>query len=151
MMRQQKTLGDVAKRVLLNAMRFLLLPLLGAFCLTLSAQDVDGARELALGDQCYEQKKYQEAFEHYTKASETGNAQAQYLVGSAYYTGEGTYRDYASAVTWLSVQQRRTMPRHNIIWRIATCMVEVYLATMTVPSNFLCSQLRISWQKHNSP
>ena len=130
MMKQQKTLGDVAKRVLLNAMRFLLLPLLGASCLTLSAQDVDGTRELALGDQCYEQKKYQEAFEHYTKASETGNAQAQYLVGSAYYTGEGTYRDYASAVTWFKRAAKKNHAKAQ--YNLAYC----YMYGRGVPRNY---------------
>ena len=132
MMKQQKTLGDVAKRVLLNAMRFLLLPLLGAFCLTLSAQDVDGTRELALGDQCYEQKKYQEAFEHYTKASETGNAQAQYLVGSAYYTGEGTYRDYASAVTWFkrAAKKNHAKAQYNLAYFLIESVLWLFEKTL---------------------
>ena len=130
MMKQRNTLGDVAKRVLPNAMRILLLPLFGAFCLTLSAQDVDGTRELALGDQCYEQKKYQEAFEHYTKASETGNAQAQYLVGSAYYTGEGTYRDYASAVTWFKRAAKKNHAKAQ--YNLAYC----YMYGRGVPRNY---------------
>lgn len=104
--------------------------LVWAFCMGLSAQDNIGLQELALGDECYKQKRFDKAFEHYMKASETGNVQAQFLVGYAYYTGEGTARDFASAVTWFKRAAKKNYPKAQ--YNLAYC----YMYGRGVPRNY---------------
>ena len=130
-MRNQTTSHDVDGHHILHAKRFWMLGLLlWSLCLGLYAQDLNGTQELALGDECYEQKKYKEAFEHYLKATESGNVQAQFLVGYAYYTGEGVDRDYASAVTWFKRAARKNYPKAQ--YNLAYC----YMYGRGVPRNY---------------
>lgn len=55
---------------------------------------------LRRGDDLYDAGRHKEAVEMYLRAAETGNPEAQFKTGYAFYNGEGTDRDYASAAMW---------------------------------------------------
>ena len=48
----------------------------------------------------FENEEYEQAFECFTKAAESGHAEAQYYLGKLYDDGDGVERDYAQASAW---------------------------------------------------
>lgn len=63
------------------------------------AQD-NAADMLIKGNELYDKKLYTEAVAYFQKAADKGLAEAQYLLGYAYYVGEGVERNYTTAVMW---------------------------------------------------
>ena len=63
-------------------------------------QAVDLTNLLAEANQYYQQKKYKEAYDLYTKAASQGNAEAQSNLGWMYQHGQCVAKDYQSAFFW---------------------------------------------------
>ena len=58
--------------------------------------------DFAKGFAAYESGDYATALKEWTPLAEQGNADAQLLVGSMYYAGEGVIQDYKTAVKWFT-------------------------------------------------
>lgn len=67
------------------------------FCAGLSA-----AADLAVGKQAYEKKDFAAAFKELSPLAEQGNAEAQFLLGEMYWTGQGVLKDNDRAIKWLT-------------------------------------------------
>ena len=82
-----------------------------------SAQ-VAAARHLAQGNTLYEQGQFEKAVAEYAEAARLGNAEAQFDLGYAYYNGEGTEKDYATAARWFkrSASQRFAKAEFNLAY-----------------------------------
>lgn len=69
-------------------------------CFTAAMADEKPEDWLRRGDEQYDAGRHKEALEMYLRAAGAGNAEAQFKAGYAFYNGEGTDRDYASAAMW---------------------------------------------------
>ena len=78
----------------------------------------DSALLLQRADSLYRMGNFKQAVEVYQKAAETGNAEAQFDIGYAYYTGEGTERDYTTAAMWFkrSAKQKFAKALYNLAY-----------------------------------
>ena len=78
----------------------------------------DGELLLHRADSLYRMGNFTQAVEVYQKAAETGNAEAQFDIGYAYYTGEGTERDYTTAAMWFkrSAKQKFAKALYNLAY-----------------------------------
>ena len=78
----------------------------------------DGESLLHRADSLYRMGNFKQAVEVYQKAAETGNAEAQFDIGYAYYTGEGTERDYTTAAMWFkrSAKQKFAKALYNLAY-----------------------------------
>lgn len=69
-------------------------------------------------DSLYRMGNFKQAVEVYQQAAETGNAEAQFDIGYAYYSGEGTERDYTTAAMWFkrSAKQKFAKALYNLAY-----------------------------------
>ena len=58
-------------------------------------------KQYELGIECFNKQEYSKAVEHFRKASEQGNADAQCWLGVCYYNGYGVTKSYTEAVKWI--------------------------------------------------
>ena len=78
----------------------------------------NGEKLLQRADSLYRMGNFEKAVEVYLQSAETGNAEAQFDIGYAYYTGEGTQRDYTSAAMWFkrSAKQNFAKAQYNLAY-----------------------------------
>lgn len=95
-----------------------------------SAQDGSDAIMQQAAD-AYAHGRYAEAVDCYRRAAvEKSDVQAQFYLGYAYYNGEGTDRDYATAVMWF---KRAAAKGHaKAQYNLAYC----YMKGNGVPANY---------------
>jgi TPR repeat protein len=63
---------------------------------------LSAAADLASAKHAYEQKDFATALKEITPLAEQGNAEAQFLLGKMYWSGQGVLKDNAAAVKWLT-------------------------------------------------
>lgn len=78
----------------------------------------NGEQLLHRADSLYRMGNFEKAVEVYLQSAEAGNAEAQFDIGYAYYTGEGTQRDYTSAAMWFkrSAKQNFAKAQYNLAY-----------------------------------
>ena len=81
-------------RFLLSLSMFLITTCMGA-----TAIADNGEQLLHRADSLYRMGNFEKAVEVYLQSAEAGNAEAQFDIGYAYYTGEGTQRDNTTLPT----------------------------------------------------
>jgi hypothetical protein len=62
---------------------------------------LSAAADLASAKRAYEEKDYATALKELTPLAQQGNADAQFLLGKMYWTGQGVLKDTEQAVKWL--------------------------------------------------
>ncbi|HYL37674.1 MAG TPA: tetratricopeptide repeat protein [Bryobacteraceae bacterium] len=62
---------------------------------------------MAAARHAYEEKDYTAALKELTPLAEQGNADAQFLLGKMYWTGQGVLKDNDQAVKWLTASATR--------------------------------------------
>lgn len=95
------------------------LPLLLACCSAQAMATTDkGTALLQRADSLYRAGNFEKAVEVYRQSAEEGNAEAQFDIGYAYYTGEGIGRDYTSAAMWFkrSAKQQFAKAMYNLAY-----------------------------------
>src|SRR5574344_1816324 len=95
----------------------------------LSAQNED-VNWLIKGDALYKAGQFENAVECYQKASEMGNAEAEFNLGYAYYNGEGINKDYASSAMWFKRSANQNFPKAQ--YNLAYC----YMNGRGVPCDY---------------
>lgn len=107
------------------------LPLLLA-CPAVSAEAAadNGAALLQKADSLYRAGDFDKAVEVYRQSAEEGNAEAQFDIGYAYYTGEGISRDYTSAAMWFKRSARQQFAK--AMYNLAYC----YMNGRGVPRDY---------------
>lgn len=90
----------------------------------------NGEQLLHRADSLYRMGHFEKAVDVYLQAAETGNAEAQFDVGYAYYTGEGTQRDYTSAAMWFKRSAKQKFAK--ALYNLAYC----YMNGRGVPRNY---------------
>lgn len=100
-------------RFLLSLSMFLITTCMGA-----TAIADNGEQLLHRADSLYRMGNFEKAVEVYLQSAEAGNAEAQFDIGYAYYTGEGTQRDYTSAAMWFkrSAKQNFAKAQYNLAY-----------------------------------
>lgn len=100
-------------RFLLSLSMFLITTCIGA-----TAIADNGEQLLHRADSLYRMGNFEKAVEVYLQSAEAGNAEAQFDIGYAYYTGEGTQRDYTSAAMWFkrSAKQNFAKAQYNLAY-----------------------------------
>lgn len=100
-------------RFLLSLSMFLITTCMGA-----TAIADNGEQLLHRADSLYRMGNLEKAVEVYLQSAEAGNAEAQFDIGYAYYTGEGTQRDYTSAAMWFkrSAKQNFAKAQYNLAY-----------------------------------
>ena len=100
-------------RFLLSLSMFLITTCMGA-----TAIADNGEQLLHRADSLYRKGNFEKAVEVYLQSAEAGNAEAQFDIGYAYYTGEGTQRDYTSAAMWFkrSAKQNFAKAQYNLAY-----------------------------------
>lgn len=100
-------------RFLLSLSIFLITTCMGA-----TAIADNGEQLLHRADSLYRMGNFEKAVEVYLQSAEAGNAEAQFDIGYAYYTGEGTQRDYTSAAMWFkrSAKQNFAKAQYNLAY-----------------------------------
>lgn len=100
-------------RFLLSLSMFLITTCMGA-----TAIADNGEQLLHRADSLYRMGNFEKAVEVYLQSAEAGNAEAQFDIGYAYYTGEGTQRDYTSAAMWFkrSAKQNFAKAQYNLTY-----------------------------------
>lgn len=100
-------------RFLLSLSMFLITTFMGA-----TAIADNGEQLLHRADSLYRIGNFEKAVEVYLQSAEAGNAEAQFDIGYAYYTGEGTQRDYTSAAMWFkrSAKQNFAKAQYNLAY-----------------------------------
>lgn len=100
-------------RFLLSLSLFLITTCMGA-----TAIADNGEQLLHRADSLYRMGNFERAVEVYLQSAEAGNAEAQFDIGYAYYTGEGTQRDYTSAAMWFkrSAKQNFAKAQYNLAY-----------------------------------
>lgn len=81
-------------------------------------QQKDGNALLHQADSLYRMGHYDQAVALYEQAAQAGNAEAQFDIGYAYYTGEGTTRNYTSAAMWFkrAAKQQFAKAQYNLAY-----------------------------------
>lgn len=102
-----------SRRFLLSLSMFLITTCMGA-----TAIADNGEQLLHRADSLYRMGNFEKAVEVYLQSAEAGNAEAQFDIGYAYYTGEGTQRDYTSAAMWFkrSAKQNFAKAQYNLAY-----------------------------------
>lgn len=102
-----------SRRFLLSLSMFLITTCMGA-----TAIADNGELLLHRADSLYRMGNFEKAVEVYLQSAEAGNAEAQFDIGYAYYTGEGTQRDYTSAAMWFkrSAKQNFAKAQYNLAY-----------------------------------
>lgn len=102
-----------SRRCLLSLSMFLITTCMGA-----TAIADNGEQLLHRADSLYRMGNFEKAVEVYLQSAEAGNAEAQFDIGYAYYTGEGTQRDYTSAAMWFkrSAKQNFAKAQYNLAY-----------------------------------
>lgn len=95
----------------------------------LSAQNED-VNWLIKGDALYKAGQFENAVACYQKASEMGNAEAEFNLGYAYYNGEGINKDYASSAMWFKRSANQNFPKAQ--YNLAYC----YMNGRGVPCDY---------------
>lgn len=92
--------------------------LLACFSATAMADTDKGTALLQRADSLYRAGNFEKAVEVYRQSAEEGNAEAQFDIGYAYYTGEGIGRDYTSAAMWFkrSAKQQFAKAMYNLAY-----------------------------------
>ena len=92
--------------------------LLACFSATAMADADKGTALLQRADSLYRAGNFEKAVEVYRQSAEEGNAEAQFDIGYAYYTGEGIGRDYTSAAMWFkrSAKQQFAKAMYNLAY-----------------------------------
>lgn len=87
-------------------------------CMGATAIADNGEQLLHRADSLYRMGNFEKAVEVYLQSAEAGNAEAQFDIGYAYYTGEGTQRDYTSAAMWFkrSAKQNFAKAQYNLAY-----------------------------------
>lgn len=100
-------------RFLLSLSMFLITTCMGA-----TAIADNGEQLLHRADSLYRMGNFEKAVEVYLQSAEAGNAEAQFDIGYAYYTGEGTQHDYTSAAMWFkrSAKQNFAKAQYNLAY-----------------------------------
>ena len=88
----------MSSRIVRRMFFFLAAVFLAVFACPVSGDDGDA--EFAAGKEAYEAQSYESAIEHFRKAAEKGNAEAQFKLGNCLYQGLGAEQDQAEAVKW---------------------------------------------------
>ena len=105
--------------------------LLFAIATALAAPDSDkGKALLQRGDSLYRQGNYVEAAKAYLLSANEGNAEAQFNIAYAYFTGEGIDRDYTSAAMWFKRAARQNFAKAQ--YNLAYC----YMNGRGVPRDY---------------
>lgn len=93
---------------------------IASFATTIQAMPNDDSAILLLhkADSLYRMGSFERAAEIYLQAAEKGNAEAQFDIGYAYYTGEGISRNYTSAAMWFkrSAKQNFAKAQYNLAY-----------------------------------
>ena len=102
-----------SRRFLLSLSMFLITTCMGATTIA-----DNGEQLLHRADSLYRMGNFEKAVEVYLQSAEAGNAEAQFDIGYAYYTGEGTQRDYTSAAMWFkrSAKQNFAKAQYNLAY-----------------------------------
>jgi len=102
-------------------MKYLLVMILTAMMMLGSVSSVraDALEEIDLGEKAFKEKNYYEALEWFRKASDKGDASAQYFLGWMYETGTGVTKDDAEALRWirLAADQDYSVAQFNLGYR----------------------------------
>ena len=93
---------------------------IASFATTIQAMPNDDFATMLLhkADSLYSMGSFERAAEIYLQAAEKGNAEAQFDIGYAYYTGEGISRNYTSAAMWFkrSAKQNFAKAQYNLAY-----------------------------------
>lgn len=93
---------------------------IASFVTTIQAMPNDDSATMLLhkADSLYRMGSFERAAEIYLQAAEKGNAEAQFDIGYAYYTGEGISRNYTSAAMWFkrSAKQNFAKAQYNLAY-----------------------------------
>lgn len=105
----------------MSSPRMIILSLSMLFMTTVNAAITstdNGESLLYRADSLYRMGNFTKAVEMYLQAAEAGNAEAQFDIGYAYYTGEGTERDYTTAAMWFkrSAKQKFAKALYNLAY-----------------------------------
>ena len=107
-----------------------------SLCLMLpaSAADFDSAL------MAYEQRNYEQAWQGFNELAETGDADAQYMLGRMYAQGQGTLQDFVQAYQWYNLAAAQGQ-------RFAGAARDVLGERMTAEQIASAQELARTWQQ----